>query len=457
MSHRGRLNVMAQVVGRSAARRLRRLRGRRPEERPRQRRRQVPPRGDRHLPDTPAASELRLHLVSNPSHLEAVDPVALGRVRAKQRAPASWRARTKVMPDPAPRRRRLRRPGHHRRDAQPRRPAPGTGRRRDARGGQQPDRLHHASPRPTLVALRDRRRARGSRSRSSTSTARTRDAVVRVARMALDYRYAFGGDVVVDLVGYRRYGHSEVDDPTVTQPLLYSEIKKHPPLRECYAEAGRSGRRRSCRGRDRARVRPGAGRRARRRRRRSRRSRCSRSCRAYWDGLLRRPLRPVARRRHRRRGRATSRRSPAGVDQRRPTASDVHPKVGRSCSSSGRRWRRGRAAASTSAWPRRWPSAPAAGRGRARATHRPGQPARHVQPAPRGADRRRGPKRSTCRSPIWRQARRVLRGLRLDALRGRGAGLRVRLQPGLSRRRWSSGRRSSATSPTAPRSSSTSS
>ena len=40
------------------------------------------------------------------------------------------------------------------------------------------------------------------------------DAVVRVARMAAEYRYAFGTDVVVDLIGYRRHGHSEVDDPT---------------------------------------------------------------------------------------------------------------------------------------------------------------------------------------------------------------------------------------------------
>ena len=42
--------------------------------------------------------------------------------------------------------------------------------------------------------------------------------------------------MVVDLIGYRRHGHSEVDDPTVTQPLLYKAIKDHPPLWEIYAE-----------------------------------------------------------------------------------------------------------------------------------------------------------------------------------------------------------------------------
>ena len=62
------------------------------------------------------------------------------------------------------------------------------------------------------------------------------DAVVRVARLAVDYRYQFGTDVVIDLIGYRRHGHSEVDDPTVTQPLLYKKIKEHPPLWEIYAD-----------------------------------------------------------------------------------------------------------------------------------------------------------------------------------------------------------------------------
>ena len=62
------------------------------------------------------------------------------------------------------------------------------------------------------------------------------DAVLRVGRMALDYRYTFASDVVIDLIGYRRHGHSEVDDPTITQPRLYKAIKDHPPLWEIYAE-----------------------------------------------------------------------------------------------------------------------------------------------------------------------------------------------------------------------------
>src|SRR5262249_24949132 len=63
------------------------------------------------------------------------------------------------------------------------------------------------------------------------------DAMLRVARMAVEYRYAFWSDVVVDLIGYRRHGHSEVDDPTTTQPHLYREVESHPLLWKAYAAA----------------------------------------------------------------------------------------------------------------------------------------------------------------------------------------------------------------------------
>ena len=59
---------------------------------------------------------------------------------------------------------------------------------------------------------------------------------MRIGRMALEYRYQFGSDVVIDLIGYRRHGHSEVDDPTITQPIVYAKIKNHPPLYEIYAQ-----------------------------------------------------------------------------------------------------------------------------------------------------------------------------------------------------------------------------
>src|SRR5206468_5600659 len=49
-------------------------------------------------------------------------------------------------------------------------------------------------------------------------------------------RYKCGSSVVVDMIGYGRQGHSEVDDPTITHPLWYKAIKEHPPLWEIYGE-----------------------------------------------------------------------------------------------------------------------------------------------------------------------------------------------------------------------------
>ena len=62
------------------------------------------------------------------------------------------------------------------------------------------------------------------------------DAVSRTIQLAFDYRQQFKADVVVDLVGYRRHGHQEVDDPKATQPLMYSVIKKHPRAFTLYGQ-----------------------------------------------------------------------------------------------------------------------------------------------------------------------------------------------------------------------------
>jgi len=62
------------------------------------------------------------------------------------------------------------------------------------------------------------------------------EAVAHVARLAADYRYRFGKDVVVDLVCYRRYGHNEGDEPYFTQPTMYQRIRQRPPLNRVYAD-----------------------------------------------------------------------------------------------------------------------------------------------------------------------------------------------------------------------------
>ncbi len=62
------------------------------------------------------------------------------------------------------------------------------------------------------------------------------EAVTFAAKLATEYRQAFGKDVVVDMFCYRRFGHNEGDDPTMTQPLMYRAIKTHPTTREIYAK-----------------------------------------------------------------------------------------------------------------------------------------------------------------------------------------------------------------------------
>jgi len=62
------------------------------------------------------------------------------------------------------------------------------------------------------------------------------EAVVHCARIAVEYRQRFKKDVVVDMICYRRFGHNESDEPAFTQPLMYKKIAEHPTTRTIYAE-----------------------------------------------------------------------------------------------------------------------------------------------------------------------------------------------------------------------------
>src|SRR4051794_27204630 len=62
------------------------------------------------------------------------------------------------------------------------------------------------------------------------------EACIAAVRLSMAFREKFGRDVVIDLIGYRRFGHNEQDEPAYTQPTMYEVIKRHPPVRKIYAD-----------------------------------------------------------------------------------------------------------------------------------------------------------------------------------------------------------------------------
>jgi 2-oxoglutarate dehydrogenase E1 component len=233
MSHRGRLNVMTNIIGKSPADIFSKFEDANP--------RSILGGGDvkYHVGatgqfHTRSGGQISLHLVSNPSHLEAVDPVAMGRARAQQ-VRLGETGQAKVLPvlihgDAA---------------------FAGQGIWAETMNlGTIPGFTVGGTIQIIVNNLigftADPDECYSSRFSSDIGkrlpipifhvNAEDPDAVIRVASLAVEYRYTFRTDVIIDLIGYRRHGHSEVDDPTITQPLRYAKIKNHPPLYELYAK-----------------------------------------------------------------------------------------------------------------------------------------------------------------------------------------------------------------------------
>ena len=257
MAHRGRLNVLAHVVGRPYEVILREFEGERTIEAV-----VVSEEGGSgdvkyHLgaegTRATRAGEITVTLASNPSHLEAVDPVVEGRARAEQTD-------------------RSTREGYH--DPTVALPILIHGDASFAGQGEVAETLNLEglagySTGGTLHLIANNQvgfttdPADGRSTRYSSDLAKGFDipiihvnaddpeAALAAVRLALAYRRRFGHDVVVDLVGYRRHGHNEQDEAAYTQPLLAAAIAEHPTVRELYAkqlvEAGvvtrRAGRR----------------------------------------------------------------------------------------------------------------------------------------------------------------------------------------------------------------------
>ena len=242
MAHRGRLNVLTNILGKPYRQVFAEFEGTSDPS-------AVQGSGDvkYHLGQTgthvaPSGATVELMLAANPSHLEAVNPVVEGMVRAKQQRlleanpeTSEIELRDKVLPvlihgDAA---------------------FAGQGVVSETLNLSQLDGYRTGGTVHLVVNNQIGFTTLPMHSRSSayaTDIARMiqapifhvngddPEACVRVARLALDFRQVFNKDVVIDMVCYRKYGHNEGDEPSYTQPLMYDDIGSHRTVRKLYLE-----------------------------------------------------------------------------------------------------------------------------------------------------------------------------------------------------------------------------
>ncbi|MBX6382619.1 MAG: multifunctional oxoglutarate decarboxylase/oxoglutarate dehydrogenase thiamine pyrophosphate-binding subunit/dihydrolipoyllysine-residue succinyltransferase subunit [Microbispora sp.] len=236
MAHRGRLNVLANIVGKSYAQIFGEFEG------------NIDPRSAHGSGDVkyhlgasgdfvaPSGDKIKTSVVANPSHLEAVDPVLEGVVRAKQDLLERGEEGFTVLPVLV------------------------HGDAAFAGQGVVAETLHLSQLRGyrtggTVHIVVNNQVGFTTSPASSRSSVYATDvarmiqapifhvngddpeAVVRVGRLAYEYRQAFRKDVVIDMVCYRRRGHNEGDNPAFTQPLMYDLIDAKRSVRKLYTEA----------------------------------------------------------------------------------------------------------------------------------------------------------------------------------------------------------------------------
>jgi multifunctional 2-oxoglutarate metabolism enzyme len=235
MAHRGRLNVLANIVGKKYSQIFREFEG------------NIDPRTVQGSGDVKyhlgaegefvagSGAEIKVSVAANPSHLEAVDPVLEGIARAKQDV-LNRGAEYPVLPllvhgDAA---------------------FAGQGvvaetlNLSQLRGYRTGGTIHlvvnnqvgfTTSPGSSRSSLYCTDVARMVQAPIFHVNGDDPEACIRVARLAFEYRQAFNKDVVIDLVCYRRRGHNEGDDPSYTQPLMYDLIEQKRSVRKLYTES----------------------------------------------------------------------------------------------------------------------------------------------------------------------------------------------------------------------------
>ena len=243
MAHRGRLNVIAHTVGRGYRTILVEFEGEQNLE------------ADTAMPSggtgdvkyhygasgtykTESGRNVKVTLSPNPSHLEFIDPVVEGRARADQ----SSRSSRELSHDPT-----IVVPVLIHGDAAF--PAQGVVAETlnlQALEGYSTGGTIHIITNNQLGFTTDPGEARSTRYASDLAkgfdvpiihvNADDVEGCIAAVRLAMAFRERFGRDMLIDLIGYRRFGHNEQDEPAYTQPTMYEKIKSHPPVRKLYAD-----------------------------------------------------------------------------------------------------------------------------------------------------------------------------------------------------------------------------
>lgn len=231
MAHRGRLNVIANVIGKFCERIFTSFEGSIHPKFPHDQGDVKYHQGASGVRETDDGHQVRLEVTPNPSHLEFIDPVVEGIVRARQDQESNRLSKLAVLLH---------------------------GDAAFAGEGVVAETLN-LSQLPgyrtcgTVHVITNNQLGfttppeEGRSSTYSTDIAKMIqvpifhinsddvEAAYNVLQIALDYRWHFQKDVVLDVIGFRRLGHNEGDEPTYTQPVMYQRIKEHPGVRELYA------------------------------------------------------------------------------------------------------------------------------------------------------------------------------------------------------------------------------
>jgi len=242
MAHRGRLNVLAHVVGRPYETILREFEGERTLEAlsadseggTGDVKYHLGAQGRRSTP----TGEINVTLAANPSHLEAVNPVVEGRTRADQ----TDRSTREGLHDPSVGLPVL----IHGDGAFPAQGVVAETLNLSYLDGYATGGTLHLIANNQVGFTTEPEEGRSTRYSSDLAkgfdapiihvNADDPEAAIAAVRLALAFRRRFCNDVVIDLVGYRRHGHNEQDEPAYTQPLMAKRIAAHPPVRALFAQ-----------------------------------------------------------------------------------------------------------------------------------------------------------------------------------------------------------------------------